>query len=321
MLKQRLLFGTLLVFGFLGLFLLDGFLETVTLGDWAVEWFGRSTFPPGIPFLVLIVILTPIAAKELAAILRAKSIHTSSVLISICSLATAATIFWMPEQSQTINAPTGMAIIASVWIGSFVATLIWHSRNASIEGVVASAAATMLSVAYLGLAPGFLLAMRRWHSAWAVLAILLITKMGDTGAYFTGRAIGKHKLIPWVSPGKTWEGLAGAVIWSTLFAVGFAWLSQNTSLTEVFRVAEGETTPHAVARPYHMGVMALGGVLLALVGHAGDLTMSLFKRDAGIKDSGTLIPGMGGVLDVLDSPLLAAPVAYWMLAWASRAAM
>ena len=177
----------------------------------------------------------------------------------------------------------------------------------------------MLSVAYLGLMPGFLLAMRRWHSAWAILAILLITKMGDTGAYFTGRMLGRHKLIPWVSPGKTWEGLAGAVVWSTLFAIFFAWLSQHTDLMAVYRTQAGSTVPTLQPRHYHLGVMALCGVLLAVVGHAGDLTMSLFKRDAGIKDSGSVIPGMGGLLDLLDSPLLAAPVAYWMLAWAWRA--
>ena len=269
-------------------------------------------------FAVLIAALMPVAAGELTRILKAKSVDCSATLISLCSLLTAVTVYLMPENSQAINPPTSLAIIASVLVFSFVTALIWHCRHATVEGVVASVGATMLSVAYLGLMPGFLLAMRRWHSAWAILAILLITKMGDTGAYFTGRMLGRHKLIPWVSPGKTWEGLAGAVAWSTLFAIFFAWLSQQTDLMAVYRVEAGETVPTLQPRQYNLAVMALGGLLLAVVGHAGDLTMSLFKRDAGIKDSGSLIPGMGGLLDLLDSPLLAAPVAYWMLAWASR---
>ena len=183
---------------------------------------------------------------------------------------------------------------------------------------MAAAGAVMFAVAYLGLMMGFYLAIRRWHSPWTVLGVILIVKMGDIGAYAVGRAIGRHKLIPWLSPGKTWEGLAGAIIFCVLVAMAFAWLSQHyPDLTTAYRTsAEGLV---AEAQQFHIGVAALAGLLLALVGHAGDLTMSLFKRDAGLKDSGRSVPGFGGLLDVLDSPPPAAPVAYWMLALAAKA--
>jgi phosphatidate cytidylyltransferase len=148
---------------------------------------------------------------------------------------------------------------------------------------------------------GFLLALRREHSAWVVAGIVLVTKSCDTGAYFTGRAIGRHKMIPWLSPGKTWEGLAGGMITAALVAIGGVAL---------YRHFAGESGVGAI--PFWNA--AIIGALFAVSGQAGDLLESVFKRDAGVKDSGRTIPGMGGVLDVLDSILLTAPVAFWLLA-------
>ena len=118
--------------------------------------------------------------------------------------------------------------------------------------------------------------------------ILLCVKMTDIGAFFTGRAIGKHKLIPWLSPGKTWEGLAGGLVLSGIVGACFA--------------------PSIVDLEWYKG--ALFGILIGGIGQLGDLLESMMKRDADVKDSGDLIPGFGGMLDVIDSPLLAAPFAY-----------
>jgi phosphatidate cytidylyltransferase len=214
-----------------------------------------------------------------------------------------------------LGASTGATIIATVLVGVFIVTLLWHSRDAQVQGVIAAAGATMIAVVLLGIMLGFYLAIRRWHSAWVVLAVILITKSGDIGAYVAGRACGRHKLIPWLSPKKTWEGLAGAVALATGVAAGFAWLSQVTDLAAVVRTDHGAAYEHV--RRYSVVLAAVAGALLALVGHAGDLMVSLFKRDAGVKDAGRAIPGFGGLLDLLDSPLLVAPVAYWMLAWAA----
>ena len=113
----------------------------------------------------------------------------------------------------------------------------------------------------------------------------------------TGHAIGRHKLIPWLSPGKTVEGFFGGLIFSGIVGAAITYFC------------------HTFA--WQQGLVA--GVLLGAVGQVGDLLESLLKRDAGVKDSGH-VPGFGGVLDLLDSPLLAAPVAYWILKLVSKSA-
>jgi phosphatidate cytidylyltransferase len=155
----------------------------------------------------------------------------------------------------------------------------------------------LFAFVYLGLLFGFLMAIRRHHEVWIILWVLLVTKSCDTGAYFTGRAIGRHKLIPWLSPGKTWEGLFGGIVLASLMGALGAWILGRTGVS-------GSPSPL-------VGVAA--GVVFSLIGHAGDLMASVLKRDTGVKDSGSALPGMGGIIDVLDSPLLVFPAAYWLL--------
>ena len=155
-----------------------------------------------------------------------------------------------------------------------------------------------MSFVYLGLMFGFVLAIRREHSVWVLLWIILVTKSADIGAFATGKLIGRHKLILWLSPGKTWEGLIGGVVLAA--AVGAAGLAALKSWG---------LTPQETLPPAWTGAAA--GVLFGLTGVLGDLIASLFKRDAGLKDASHVLPGFGGVLDVLDSALLVAPVAYW----------
>lgn len=127
-----------------------------------------------------------------------------------------------------------------------------------------------------------------------VLYLVGVVKISDVGAYFSGRLLGRHKLYPRLSPKKTWEGLAGGVLASLVVSLLFWHLTGGT-----------------------LGKLTLGlldavilGLVLPVVGVLGDLFESLLKRSSGMKDSGTLIPGMGGVLDVLDSLLFGAPVLY-----------
>jgi phosphatidate cytidylyltransferase len=127
-----------------------------------------------------------------------------------------------------------------------------------------------------------------------LVMVLLVVKATDIGAFFGGRAIGRHKLIPWLSPGKTWEGLICGVLFSAL--VG-ALLARYIGLPD-FRLT------------WWKGLIF--GAVLGGIGQAGDLLESLMKRDAEVKDSGALVPGFGGILDIIDSPLLAAPFAYLM---------
>ena len=217
------------------------------------------------------------------------------------------------------DSKTTIAIYTTVLAVTFLLSLVRHSWGARVEGAVMTGAITLFSFVYLGLLPGFFLAIRRWHSAWIIIAVFLIIKCCDIGAYFTGRAIGKHKLIPWLSPGKTWEGLAGGVLLSTLVALGLAALNNGLELAMSRDLSAGEV-PRMVHQHYPLWYAILTGAIFGLVGQFGDLVASLFKRDAGIKDSGRTIPGFGGIIDVIDSPIVVAPVAYWMLYFVSTAA-
>jgi phosphatidate cytidylyltransferase len=130
----------------------------------------------------------------------------------------------------------------------------------------------------------------------ALVSLIAVVKAGDIGAYTVGRLIGRHKMTPLLSPGKTWEGAAGAVIFAALAAwlLLLLWASQKPS---------GAVSTNPL--PW------LGyGLLVGMVGLLGDLAESLLKRDLGRKDSSSWMPGFGGVLDLLDSILFAAPTAY-----------
>ena len=127
-----------------------------------------------------------------------------------------------------------------------------------------------------------------------ILYLLIVVKLTDVGAFFVGSLIGKHKLIPRVSPGKTWEGFFGGVTVAVIASCSFCYLVEgNFGLIHMDMV-------HAV----------ILGVILALAGVIGDLFESVLKRSASKKDSGAVIPGMGGILDVIDSILFGAPVLY-----------
>jgi phosphatidate cytidylyltransferase len=194
------------------------------------------------------------------------------------------------------------ASLAATWaLVLFVAGLLRFSRGQNVKGVLAATGALLLVCVYSGVLISFWLLLRHDHSAWVLVGAILTTKSCDTGAYFTGIAFGRHKMIEWLSPKKTWEGLVGGVATAAVVGTLLALWSHQL--------------PHPNDHlPWWIGT--IGGVLVALVGQFGDLAESLFKRDAGLKDSGRLLPGMGGVLDVLDSPLMTGPVVYWLLAFA-----
>jgi phosphatidate cytidylyltransferase len=128
-----------------------------------------------------------------------------------------------------------------------------------------------------------------------VLYFILVTKFSDTGAYAVGSLIGRHKMIPRISPGKTWEGFGGAILLSTVASLVFVHFLGGKMA--------GMNRLHAVVL----------GVLLGLTAVIGDLIESLFKREAGVKDSGRMFPGIGGILDLLDSLLFNAPIMYLYL--------
>jgi phosphatidate cytidylyltransferase len=160
------------------------------------------------------------------------------------------------------------------------------------------------SVAYLGLLPSFLAQLRWWPAdeslsvpdrrGVAALALtIFVAKFCDVGAYFIGRLLGRHRMAPVLSPKKTWEGLAGGLALSVLTAWTINRSLPGLPLSDLSAAGFG---------------LAVGGA-----GVLGDLAESMVKRDCRRKDASQALPGFGGVLDVLDSILFAAPVAYWWL--------
>ena len=124
------------------------------------------------------------------------------------------------------------------------------------------------------------------EGAALVIALLVVTELNDVAQYVFGRAFGRHPIVPLVSPNKTWEGFLGGMATTVVVAVGvLSWLT-----------------------PWTAGAAIVMGLLLALAGFFGDVTLSAVKRDVGIKDSGTALPGHGGILDRVDSLIFTAPL-------------
>ncbi|MBG80951.1 MAG: hypothetical protein CMJ39_09615 [Phycisphaerae bacterium] len=281
MLIHRLLTGFTAILLIIGVLWLDESMGPVMIGDWQL--------PQGLLLAILGSIMVALGARELCVIAEASGIRTSRGLnATACVAVMLAT--WLT--SSDLTEQTAAALPLTTIAIMLVVSLLWFSRGQQVQGVFASAAVVMLSSIYLGMLSGFLLLVGAESSVWMIGVVALIVKSCDIGAFFTGTAIGRHKLIPWLSPGKTVEGLMGGIAASMLAALilNSIWDSPID----------------------WWWVLAMGG-LLAIVGQAGDLTMSLFKRGAGVKDSSTLLPGLGGVMDVIDSLLLTAPLAWWLI--------
>ena len=165
------------------------------------------------------------------------------------------------------------------------------------EGLFHHWAWTIAGILYVGWLLSFLVSLRLDAGrGWLYLA-LFVTFGSDTAAYFIGKAIGRHKLAPQISPGKTWEGaiagVFGAAIVSFLFTLN---------------------TPLQLPLSYWQAILL--GVLVSVFGQFGDLAESLLKRNFGVKDSGNLMPGHGGLLDRMDSVLFAGVVVYFWYIYA-----
>lgn len=287
---KRLLLGPVLILLVIGLSLLDERVDASVMPP----WMGEGTYPPGLIVGPICLLLAWGGALELAGMIRAKGVVASrfvTPLAAASGMVACGTALFDP--GRTLTGPA-MAAAAAI---SLLASQTYYSRDRTVEGILASAAGAMLAFVYLGLMFGCLLLIRSEHSVWMLLWALLTTKSSDIGAYFTGKAIGHHKLIYWLSPGKTWEGLFGGTIFAGLVGASGLWVVNRLT---------GVAVP-----PLWIGFLA--GMVFAVVGQLGDLGESLFKRDAGLKDSGRSLPGFGGLLDVLDSLILVAPVAYWWL--------
>jgi phosphatidate cytidylyltransferase len=258
------------------------------------EGIAEGNLPRGAIIIALGLCIAPLMARETSTMLVHVGVEARAWLGMLAATLAYAVTVALPGLEPGIAA--GLA--ASCLVLILIAGLVTFSRGHNVHGVMSATGGLLLVTVYAGVLLAFWPLIRHEHSAWVLLGAILTTKSCDTGAYFTGMACGRHKLIEWLSPKKTWEGLIGGVLTATMVGMLLAWASSSLP-------AERDHIP--------MWLGGLGGCLIGIVGQAGDLAESLFKRDAGMKDSGRILPGMGGVLDVLDSPLLTGPVVFWLL--------
>jgi phosphatidate cytidylyltransferase len=252
--------------------------------------------------LVLCVLLAIRASWEMVDLLRTRAMQPAWLPVVVCSVGIIlAGWFRWGENGDGANDLSRLAAIGLAFSFS-VLLLMLHSavRYRQPGGQMESLGAELLVTSYVGVLLA-VTAQLRWvagHEAgYLVLGSLVIAaKAGDIGGYTVGRLFGKRKMTPYLSPGKTWMGALGAVVFAG--AGGCLWL--HFAAPYFLQFASPPATVWAVCY----------GVCIGVVGLIGDLCESLVKRDVEKKDSATLLPGFGGLLDLLDSVLYAGPVAY-----------
>lgn len=251
-----------------GIVLATVFLGTLLLSDWA--------------FLVFIYVVVVIGLWELSIAFRERGLRPATPVVVVAAGVMLFGAYVAGPAAQTLGL-----------FGTLVAALLVTLADPHRRSVVASLGATMLMTVWVAFGASFTgLLLARPEGAWYVAATVGLTVTADIGAYGWGSQFGRHKLAPSVSPGKTWEGLAGAL--ATVLVVAAV-------LTA--RVVPGLDV---------LGAMALG-VGIVLVATLGDLSESLFKRDLGVKDLGRVVPGHGGIMDRVDALIVTLPAVHLLL--------
>jgi phosphatidate cytidylyltransferase len=240
-------------------------------------------------FVALVAAALVLASMELHKALRRKDMTAAIVPIIGGSIAIPFGSYLAGRENAVIVFSTTSVLLASLAL-TVLAALVWRMPGGS-EGYVRDAAASLMIIAYVPMLGSFgALMLAEPQGAARLVTFLLVVTMSDTGGLVGGVLFGKHPLAPKISPKKSWEGLVGSLVFGVGFAVGMA----------VF----------VLQVPFWVGIIL--GVALVLVGTCGDLIESMIKRDVGIKDMSSFLPGHGGVMDRLDSLLVAAPVA-WLI--------
>jgi phosphatidate cytidylyltransferase len=244
---------------------------------------------------VCLMALGVIAGRELLNLLPESYRPSEPLVLAGVLLCLAAN--WYPKTSTELGLPraSAWAVVVVVFTAALAAAFLLEMWRFTGEPgrAVPRIAATVLVVAYLGVLPCFFAQIRFLpeHSAILLALVIFVPKGNDIAAFFTGTFLGRDKMTPLLSPKKTWQGFGGGMTGGVLVAVG-VWVWQPA----VF--------PHGALE-------AIGfGLAVGLAGVFGDLAESLVKRDCMTKDASQSIPGFGGLLDVVDSVLFAAPVAY-----------
>ena len=306
MLRYRLVFGSLMIASFFGIVAFDAWLS-----QRAVDALGANPGVAALPLTLLLMVLMLLANYELGRLCKVGGYQPVTHWAAFIS-AGLVCLPWI-EMQETLN-PAAVSLMSVklnpvlLWLmGGVLGTCLAILSRKQTERAVSHVAVTLFIMLYLGLMGSFVVRIRCiWpgaDGAWLMLIFVLTVKSGDIGAFFTGKLLGKHKLIPWLSPGKTVEGAVGAVVLASVVAVAAMrlWAAFDANGSAPLSTAQA----------------IVFGLVMAVFGHVGDLVASLIKRDVGSKDSGAVLPAFGGFLDIFDSPLLAAPIAWVLLtSWA-----
>lgn len=209
--------------------------------------------------------------------------------------------------------------VYSLGFAAAIAPFIFLTRamkNEELSTGYPAAAASVFAFTYIALPMGMLVQLRQqWAGAFYLLYLLLVVWAGDIFAYFVGKSIGRHLMAPRISPKKTWEGAAASL--GASVAVGWAMFHYALPVSSALLRAgliERRDGLFGLEQPA-MGPVIVLTVVLNVAAQLGDLVESLIKRGAGVKDSGTILPGHGGMLDRIDALLFAAPVLWYYAAW------
>lgn len=257
---------------------------------------GLFLLPP-LGFAIAIIIICMLGAWEWAQLAGIKSASGRLIITIIMGILLVSLLWHTPDYHNNIHQYqiSGWLWLSSAWWIVALFLVMFYPTSAAFWK---HSVFLKLVFGILTLIPFFwgMLALRHlaygydiYHGAWWLLYVLLLVWSADTGAYVFGKLLGKHKMAPKVSPGKTWEGLVGGLVTSAVIAWLFSWLAK----------------PYLQAIP---DLLIVGSVITVFASVLGDLTESMFKREAGVKDSSHLIPGHGGVLDRIDSLTAAVPV-------------
>ncbi len=280
-------------------------------------WLDAHAQRPGMYLFPLAIILCVLGTSELIRLFRAAGYEPQSwALQGGTLLAVLGACVPIAGQEPSIMSQVGqLGFLAGGLVAGLVVNIVAEMLRYRQPGKsIVHIALASFAVLYLGGLLGFLVLLRLLPvggdisrgGMLALFSLIAVVKFTDIGAYFVGRAWGQHKMAPVLSPGKTWEGAAGGMVLAvaaSLFCLG--------PLARIMELSSSRDWLSWLAG-------AVGyGVLVGLAGMLGDLAESLLKRDAGVKDSSDWLPGFGGVLDLMDSLLIAAPVAYlwWVSGW------
>jgi phosphatidate cytidylyltransferase len=210
---------------------------------------------------------------------------------------------------------TSVTLTVTAVLAPFVFLALGMRRD-PLSSAMPASAASVFALVYAALPLALLVHLRElWAGAFLLLYALIVVWTGDIAAYYTGRMVGRHKLAPRISPGKTWEGTAGSFIGAV--ALGTVFLQHAFAISSWLMKAgliERQQGYFALQPPPILSSILLSaGINVAA--QLGDLVESLIKRGVGVKDSGTLLPGHGGILDRIDALLFAAPVIWSYAVW------